>query len=262
MESGFHLAKWYFDCITDSGDACIGYAAVVRWNKFTLHYTSVVHGNAHNGFTSSTSLHSTKLPVLHHDTMEWTCKELDANGSWKRKYNPIDRTLLENEHGWIRWSCIMPGAETDLRIGHVQYTGLGYVEYLEMTIPPWKLPIEELRWGRFISATNAVVWIDWRGVHPLRFVSHNGTEINCRTLDDTVITSHNNLVRLQLDTSTVIRSGPIINTALKKIPGIDLVIPKNILNTDERKWLSHGTLQNGNLHPSAGFAIHEIVRFI
>ncbi|MEI7906600.1 MAG: hypothetical protein WCI84_04515 [Bacteroidota bacterium] len=262
METGFHLAKWYFDCITDGGEVCIGYVAVIRIKKFTLHYTSVLCGDARNTITSSTSLRSSVPPELNNDTVKWLCNDLHASGSWKRKFDPVERTLLENEQGSIRWSCIMPGAEAEMQVGNIRLHGLGYVEFLEMTIPPWKLPIEELRWGRFVSTTDAVVWIDWRGDHPLRFVTHNGTEIDCSVLDDTVVSSRDNLLQLQLDRSMVIRSGPIINTALKKIPGIELVVPANILHTDECKWVSRGTLLNGGHHPSTGFAVHEIVRFV
>ena len=155
----------------------------------------------------------------------------------------------------------MPGADAEMQVGNIRLHGLGYVEFLEMTIPPWKLPIEELRWGRFVSTTDSIVWIDWQGDHPLRFVTHNGTKIDCGVLDDTGVSSRDNLLQLKLDQSMVIRSGPIINTALKKIPGIELVVPANILHTDECKWVSRGTLLNGGHPPSTGFAVHEIVRF-
>ena len=261
MESDFHLAKWYFDCIAENGETFIGYSAVVQWKKFKLHYTSLVQGDFSTPFTPSTYLLPTEFPQQHNDTLTWSCKSLDAHGSWKRMFPSIDRTLLQNENGSIRWSCHMPGAEASMRIGDRHFYGTGYVEFLEMTIPPWKLPIDELRWGRFISKTDSIVWIDWKGMHPTRFVSHNGIEIPCDSLNDSVVSCNEKRVSLRLGPSAIIRSGAIINTALKKIPGIDLVIPKNILQTDECKWLSHGKLSMGDRSLN-GFAIHEIVRFI
>jgi hypothetical protein len=261
METGFHLAKWYFDCISDDGSFCIGYTALLQWKKFTLHYTSVLHGGAKSTPRSFTSFLPSASPLLINDRMEWSCKDIDAEGTWKRKFDLIERTLLENEQGSIHWSCLMPGADTTMRIGGDIVSGLGYVELLEMTIPPWKLPIDELRWGRFLSQTDAIVWIEWRGSHPLRLVNHNGRMIECPTLDDSTIGSENDRWSLALDRSTVIRSGPIIKTALKKIPGIEMVFPKNILHAEECKWLSWGSLRGGDHQLSNGFAIHEIVRF-
>ena len=58
---------------------------------------------------------------------------------------PIHRRLFESADGIVDWTCEMPRART--RIGEV--CGDGYAEVLHMTVPPWKLPIDELRWGRF-----------------------------------------------------------------------------------------------------------------
>jgi hypothetical protein len=261
MESDFHLAKWYFDCVAENGETIIGYSAIVQWKKFKLHYTSLLQGSFTASFTSLRFLLPTEFPQQHNDTITWSCDGLDAHGSWKRMYPPTERTLHQNEHGSIRWSCIMPCAETAMRIGDRHLYGFGYVEFLEMTIPPWKLPIDELRWGRFLSAPDSLVWIDWKGANPLRLAVHNGAEIKCNSVNDSVISCFDNNLSVQMDRSMIVRNGAIINTALKKIPGIDLVIPKNILQTDECKWLSQGKLNTGD-HSSNGFAIHEIVRFI
>ena len=229
METGFHLAKWYFDCIADDGSVCIGYTALLQWKKFTLHYSSILQGGVQRTTRSFTSFLPSASPLCINDRMEWSCKDLDADGTWNRTFDPIERTLLENEQGSIHWSCLMPGAHGTMRIGSDVVKGSGYVELLQMTIPPWKLPIDELRWGRFSSPTDAVVWIDWGGAHPLRLVTHNGRVMDCPLLDDSTITSQNNQWSLDLDRSTVIRSGPIITTVLKKIPGIEMVFPNNIL---------------------------------
>ncbi len=155
----------------------------------------------------------------------------------------------------------MPGADALLTIGGETVHGIGYAEFLEMTIPPWKLPIDELRWGRFVSPTDSVVWIDWKGAHPLTLLLHNGSEIECGMINDSMIRSVNGTTALSLNRSTVIRSGALINTALKKVPLIESVIPKNILHTDECKWLSGSSLTcDGNI--SSGYSIHEIVRFV
>ena len=56
--------------------------------------------------------------------------------------------------------------------------GLGYAEHLSMTIPPWRLPIDTLRWGRFLSPERSVVWIDWQKEGDGRtWIFVDGTEV-------------------------------------------------------------------------------------
>ena len=164
MESDFHLAKWYFDCIAENGETIIGYSAVVRWKKFKLHYTSLMRGDLSTPFTSSTYLLSTEFPERHNETITWSCKDLDARGSWKSMFPPIERTLLQNEHGSIRWSCLMPGAEAAMRIGDAHLYGFGYVEFLEMTIPLMGDVIVAYR--RLTSAPSSDASACWRPALP------------------------------------------------------------------------------------------------
>ncbi|MFA6469575.1 MAG: hypothetical protein WCW35_11810 [Bacteroidota bacterium] len=262
MESDFHLAKWYFDCITGDGEACIGYASTVRWKKLTLRYTSLLCAGPQRPVMTSTTHTVSDFPVLRNDRIEWVCPELDAGGTWCRRAPAVERTLLENEHGFIRWNCVMPGADASVRIGSKHGNGLGYVEFLEMTIPPWKMPIEQLRWGRFVAPEDAVVWIEWSGPHPLNFIYHNGSEITMPQYSDSRISSRDGSFAVELDRAAVIRSGSVLNTVLKKIPGIDLVFPKNILHTDEHKWISGCTFHRPDHSIIIGQAIHELVRFI
>ena len=62
-----------------------------------------------------------------------------------------------------------PAAEVSVSLrGFAPLRGTGYAERILITIPPWRLPIRELRWGRWIgeAASRSVVWIDWRGESP------------------------------------------------------------------------------------------------
>ena len=128
-----------------------------------------------------------------------------------------------------------------------------------MSIPPWQLPIKELRWGRFLSDTDALVWVDWRGETPLNLVFHNGNQI-----EDVAITDHGfkaGDLMLSLDENAVIREGPLIKTALSKIPGLRNLFPLRVLGTYECKWLSRGTLKETAGEAVNGWTIHEVVRW-
>ena len=260
MESDFHLAKWYLDCIADDGTTVIGYSARLSWKRLTLNYASYLISSPGRETETATSLFVSEFPIRRNDSIEWSCKGLDLRGSWKQRFPSIEKELLRSPDGIIRWSCLMPGAEAWMKIGDTTVKGNGYVEFLEMTVPAWKLPIEELRWGRFVTKTDSIVWIDWKGTHPLRTVFHNGESLDCTVVDDEEIHSSRGEIVLTLDRSKVLRSGALINTALKKMPMVESILPKNVLMTDECKWLSGSTLrQNGK--ETTGFTIHEVVRF-
>ncbi len=128
-----------------------------------------------------------------------------------------------------------------------------------MTIPPWQLPFDELRWGRFLSAEDALVWIDWRGAHSLNLTFHNGDCVEHAALTDDELVAGE--LSLALDRGTVLREGALVETALNTIPGIQKLFPFRILRVHERKWLSRGVLRKPGAEPSAGWAIHEVVRW-
>lgn len=260
MESDFHLAKWYLDCIADDGTTVIGYSARLSWKRLTLNYASYLISSPGRETETATSLFVSEFPIRRNDSIEWSCKGLDLRGSWKQRFPSVEKELLRNPDGTVRWSCIMPGAEAWMKIGDTTVKGNGYVEFLEMTIPAWKLPIEELRWGRFVTETDSVVWIDWKGAHTLRTVFHNSVPVNTNGVDDSTVRSDDGSLILTFDRSNTLRSGPLINTALKKMPMVESILPKNVLMTDECKWLSRATLRlNGT--ETTGFAIHEVVKF-
>ena len=159
--TSFELRKRYLDCVDADGNAAIAYWARLRWRYINLYYRTV----SING-------------------VERRCTE----GSWLQSVSieartpPIRRRLFESADGIVDWSCEMPRAKA--RIGEVR--GDGYAELLRMTIPPWKLPIDELRWGRFIGGETSVVWIEWRGPLPQKLVFVDGAATDAVVCDDRV----------------------------------------------------------------------------
>ena len=137
-------------------------------------------------------------------------------------------------------------------------SGLGYAEHLVLTIPPWKLPIETLRWGRFLNASDWVVWIDWQGEHPQRIVYRNGTRVAAVELGDERIRFADGTL-LAMDRSLTIREGPLGTTVLAAIPLVGRTFPARLLQVTECKWRSRSRLEFPNQPAVKGFAIHERV---
>ncbi|MBZ5649232.1 MAG: hypothetical protein LAO18_01975 [Acidobacteriia bacterium] len=259
-EPSFLLTKWYLDCVDESGDAAIVYVANLRWNKLSIRYGSlltVLDGRAH----SSSSLRKCAFPRLEGDTTTLTLPHLGIMGTWRALRAPVKRTVFDGEDGSADWHCHQPMAQVDLLLqGKTRMTGLGYAECLTLSVLPWKLPLEELHWGRFLSEQDALVWIDWRGPQPWRTLIHNSEEHEIQSLTESEILFAPSGTSLELDRGLVLRSGQLGQTVFAGVSHLAKLLPHNMLSVEECKWRSRGVLQTGNSSAS-GWAIHEIVKW-
>lgn len=251
------------DCVSDAGDVFIGYAALLQWKAFSINYSSILQYQNGKQAESHTSLRKFSAPQIKDHTLDWSSDALKVKGTWKAISPPIERTIFEAVAGDIKWRCLQPLAGADVYIGKERrLKGLGYAEHISISIPPWQLPIEELRWGRFQSDRHSLVWIDWQGSNPLQLVFYNGVEAeNARVSDSEVVFDDGRRI-LNLEEKQVLREGALVNTALSVIPGIGKILPLQSLNTYECKWRSRGFLKEQSEPVSDGWAIHEIVRWV
>jgi hypothetical protein len=248
------------DCVSEDGGAFIGYVATLKWGRLSLNYSSVLRHEANETAVANTTLQDFTAPEVAGSLIKWSSLRLKAAGTWEASAQPVKRTLLDSADGGIEWNCLHPRADAEITFGQGRkLAGLGYVEHLTMTIPPWRLPFEELRWGRFLSGEDALVWINWRGGHSLNLSFHNGTCVEGAMLTDRGYEATG--VSLNLDENIVLRDGPLVETALATIPGVRRLFPFRILGTHERKWLGRGVLMKPGATRSDGWAIHEVVRW-
>jgi hypothetical protein len=256
----FFLRKWYLDCVADNGDTFIGYSAALKWKALTIHYSSITSTRGNSEATTETSLRKSSSPRMIDRRIDWSSKALNLVGTWTPLSEPIQQTLYDSPEGFVKWSCMHPRSKADISFGKKEHiTGLGYAELLEITIKPWQLPISELRWGRFLSERDALVWIDWRGAAPLSVVFHDGKQMRDASINDEQVAIDGD--HLALTERTQLRKGVLVSTALSMIPGIDAIVPSRMLRTYECKWRSKGVLTTNGSFSSSGWAIHEIVRF-
>ena len=257
----FLLDKWYLDCVSDVGDVFIGYAATVHWKTFAIDYASVMRQAERGGVENKTTLRKNPPPAISDDRISWRCDALGVAGEWTRLAPPIEHTLYETREGSVRWHCLMPVAAAQIATpGWPPLVGTGYVERLVTTIPVWKLPLDELRWGRFHAPGDDVIWIDWQGPINVQLVFVNGQRSPHARIDDTAIAVDVPSVTLRLDRQRVLRDGPIVTTALSTIPGIRDMLPVRTLNAHETKWCGSAVLTAGGA-ANSGWAIHEHVRW-
>ncbi|MBZ5589771.1 MAG: hypothetical protein LAO05_14535 [Acidobacteriia bacterium] len=256
----FALTKWYFDCVEEDGTAFIGYSARLVYRGTGVSYASVLLRDPNGRVQTRTSLRRTASPSATGSTVSWNHGPLAVAGTWQAAALPVSRALLEYHGGAVSWNCAQPLSRARVQVGsHRPVSGWGYAELLEITIPPWQLPFDHLRWGHFMADGGAMVWIQWQGEGDATWVFVDGAETAPATVDDGRVKGRG--LDLRLDRCCVLREGSVGSTALGRGTVLARLLPLSILRTFERKWLSRGFLQRGASPPIAGWAIHEDVAF-
>ena len=260
-ETTFTLSKWYLDCVAENGDVFIGYYLSMRYKKLRLNYSAVLSCIDNKVKQQGSNVPGKYSPHKEETLIEWHCPLLNIDGKWVSKSSPIDRTLLESPEGNIQWQCYQPGSLVQIKRDGLQpFVGLGYVERLEMNIPSWKLPIDELRWGRLVCENNHVVWIEWRGSYPQVLIYHNGVVVAGGLVSGESIETQDGL-KIELENHFTLRKGKIGSSALGSLMALTSIAPLKLLKVHEHRLRSRGTLKKNGSVLDRGWAIHEVVRF-
>jgi hypothetical protein len=182
--------------------------------------------------------------------------QLRVAGTWTATTAPFQHTVYQNACGSVFWNCLQPASSAHVTVGDRDLTGLGYAECLTLTLPPWQLPMRQLRWGRFVSPQDSLVWIDWQGPYSTSLAVHNSLRCEVASISDSEIILND--VKLHLDMALSLRSGRLGATILPGAPQLRKLLPHSLFNIDEKKWRSQGTLDTPD-RQSHGWAIHEVV---
>jgi hypothetical protein len=264
-EGNFHLSKWYLDFVGENGEAMIFYVAKLKWYGWSVSYTSWLHRDPATGLNLKSRLTSVQIPLVKNNFITWSDPKFGVSGTWEALASMIQARIFSNEAGFLDWNCFQPASKVDLRINDRILKGKGYAELLNLTVPPWKIPMDELRWGHFISIENNMVWIELREKTNLQWLWLNGEKIENSIIEDSLITLPEQYLVLKLDQEVLLESEKKIFSLVQKIfkcvPWINRLIPLNFLMAEEFKWLSKGRFQSQNNTNSSGMAIHELVNF-
>jgi len=265
QSGGFHLDKWFLDFTGENGEAMIFYAAKLTWHGWTASYTSWLQYDAVQGVRLKSRFRNVQMPQKKDHLIEWSDAKFGISGTWRALADRIEARIFDSEDGFLDWRCFQPASQVQLKISDRVLEGKGYAEQLILTVPPWKIPMDELRWGRFGSMQNNIVWIELREKERKQWLWLNGEKIgNCTIEDDCISIPDHNMV-LKLDRGAVLEAEKkvfsVVNKIIRYIPGFKKVVPINFLMADEFKWLSKGELQANSSVVSKGMAIHELVNF-
>lgn len=198
-DNKFYITKWYLDFISNDGEAFILYSAELYWHGYKFPYASILHYTPYIGISFESHLGKTHKQIKTGDTIVWSDDKFGINGIWTSKNSEIIERLFELDSRYLDWHCHQPSSEVILEVNGKKLTGSGYVENLIMTVYPWDIPMNELKWGRFIGGNNSIVWIEICHNNPRKWLWINGDSCNHFTVRDNLLVIKDKNIELHLD---------------------------------------------------------------
>jgi hypothetical protein len=252
---GFQLEKWYLDVAAEDGALAIAYWTELRWRGLSLRAASLLVATPAGDVRQRSTLRAGGAPALEADGVRLRCPPLGLAGEWRGAAGGERLELWAGPPGAVHWQCLLPAAPASLSGPGFSISGTGYAERVTLTAPPWRLPLERLRWGRFAAPGGALTWIDWRGPHAVSLALHGRKRLALDAAGEGEISAAGGRVRLTLTEPTPLRGGALGAGPLRRLASI---LPRTFLSVDERKWRSRGRLAADG-RTVDGWVIHEVV---
>jgi len=261
-DPGLRLRKWYLDLVTPGGDVLVAYWGDVRFHHARFTYSGLLTSRRGAPPSTRRSIRAAEPPEEAGGLVRYRNPRLSIDGIWKETAPPLRERLFESAEGSVDWECVMPRADAKVKLENGErLEGTGYVERLEMSIAPWKLPLDELRWGRWHGPTETVVWIDWAGPLPLTRVFFDGEREERAAVRDDAVTLPSAGAVVRFSGREPLREGTLGSTLLSRLPLLLRALPAWTHGIVERKWRGRGSLCRAGEKASEGWALYERVTF-
>jgi hypothetical protein len=220
----------------------------------------MIFSNADDQTIEKSSLRRTAEPQIS-GTTYFNHKFLNTVIRLKKIDGPISISLYEDSEGnELIWNCHHPKALADITHNGNIFTGLGYAETLSCPINPLKLPMKELRWGRFLSDSHTVIWINWKSDDPLNKVFLDGTEFNDAFFENDTLVFDNERHKLTFSEIRTIRNGKL-SGLFSKMKYLKFFFNSRLLETVETKFKAKTILTGDSAFLSTGWSLFEIVKW-
>jgi len=258
----FSLTKWYLDCVDADGNAAIAYWSSLVWRGIAITWHRLSVHEAGTEPLDRSSARSVPPPVRTNGTLTWEAAPLGCRVTSDSLDEAFSRQLLDDDDGSVDWRCESAhGVVTVECENRRPILGIGYAECLTMTLPPWRLPIETLKWGRWLSDSSrrSVVWIEWQGPKPLTAVFVDGRLQRAARVDDDGISADE--IAVSLTDRQTLYSRSLVDTLGVLRPALAPLLPPAWLNVEDCKWRSRGRLRTEGRVDETGWVIHETVRW-
>lgn len=256
----FHFTKWYLDGVSTAGQVMIGYWAELRWRGLHLTWHSAAHSDPSGSLQEQASLTPVDPPALNQHVLTWGAPALGLSLEYRSLAPPYSLPLHATTDGSVLWHCEMPVAEVAAtRRGYPPQRLTGYAERMVFSLPPWRLPIRELRWGRWIAdaGRRGLVWIDWQGEErPRTWLVLDGHELRGGRVSENGVTAPD--LSLKLVEPRALRSR-VLSELVNRVPGLSHLLPETIMALREVRWMARGELRQRGGGSVWGTAIFEHV---
>jgi len=179
--TAFYMKKWYFDFATEKGETLYAYFITYRiFGKsqglvsahLTLPDGNLMQDSIKTEYSSPNAEGKLALGPhflrqqngrakihmeLNHFTIDLHYFSLD------KEWIPAkDALLLKKKRGFLKWHVPQPSARVEGTIKNtfqvLKINGFGYQDIVETNIPPWRLPLAELIWGRAHCGGRTIVF--------------------------------------------------------------------------------------------------------
>lgn len=254
----FHLTKHYFDAIDTAGNTAILYAGTLRIFFIKIPFSSCILCNA------NADVHETgvlkKAETTLNGRISFAQKRINIDASWEPIDMPISEKLHTLSNKNLVWHCHTPKAIAHININEKKIEGLGYCETIQLPFFPWKLNIDQLKWGRFLSEKNTIIWIEWVGRTALKKIYRNGQVCTDVEIGENGLTFRNENLRLIFGKKQTIRNNPLASIA-ERHPILKLIFRKSFLQSREVKYKSASTLVENDEIIDEGWSLFEIVNW-
>lgn len=256
----FKLKKHYADLIDDSGNCFIVYHAELEFFFIHFYYGALIFSDSGDTIYQASTYIKTSIQQTSEE-FYFHSKKLGIEGKWMKSGEGILLHLYkdQNKHELI-WNCHHPKAKTEIYYNDNAYRGLGYAETLTLTLKPGNLPFVELYWGRYLSDTDCIIWIIWKGSYPVNRLFYNNQEYNDTIIEDDRIVFGNGAFQLVFRKISILRKGEL-SEVLARMPWLKVLFKRNILNSIENKYKAKSHFYKELKEVSAGWSIYESVQW-
>jgi hypothetical protein len=223
-------------------------------------YSGLIYCNSEGLTIEKSTLKRTSKPLTN-GTVRFNNKFLNIAITMIGNNDPIIRSLYrDSENNELIWNCHHPKALAEICYNGNIYNGLGYAETLFSRINPVNLPIDELRWGRFLSDSYTLIWINWKDKYPLNIIFFNGIEYNDAIFENDNLVFGNGDYKLKFSEIQAIRNGRL-SGLFSKMRILKILFNSNLLNSIEVKYKAKTILSHNSLILSNGWSLFEIVKW-
>lgn len=179
---------------------------------------------------------------------------------WYLDLATAEGAALTSADGTIEWHCLIPRARATIVTPTARYDGLGYVEHLRLTLPPWAFPFHTLRWGRHLSERHGLVWIAWDGATPMRVAWLDGEVQPAAQVTATGVSDLSTGRALQWHDSRDLCHRQVGAAVSQVAPALGALVAGRLARMQEHKQLSASALVDAaGTALDAGWTIHEVV---